>query len=35
MTERGKILLIVYVDVIILTEDDTHGIEELKTFLHG
>ena len=33
MTERGRTLLIVYVDEIIITGDDTRSIEELKTFL--
>ena len=30
---RGKVLLIVYVDDIIITGDDQKGIDELKTFL--
>jgi hypothetical protein len=33
-SDRGKVLLIVYVDDIIITDDDQCGIDELKTFLH-
>lgn len=32
-SEKGKVLLIVYVDDIIITGDDQKGIDELKTFL--
>ena len=35
MTERGRILMTVYIDDIIITADDTQGIKELKTFLQG
>ena len=35
MTEKGRTLLIVYVDDIIITGENTRGIEELKTFLQG
>ena len=35
MTSRGSTLLVVYVDDIIIIEDDTRDIEELKTFLWG
>ena len=35
MTERGRTLLIVYVDDINSTRDDTRCIEELRTFLQG
>ena len=34
MTERGRILLIMYVDVTI-TSNDTRGIADLKNFLQG
>ena len=33
MTERGRIMLIVDVDDIIITGNDTQSIEELKAFL--
>ena len=33
-SDRGKVLLIVYVDDIIITGNDQRGIDELKTFLH-
>ena len=33
MIEKGRILLIVYIDDIIITSNDTQDIEELKTFL--
>ena len=33
MIERGRTLVIVYVDGTIIIRDDTEGIEELKTFL--
>ena len=32
-SEKGKALLIVYVDDIVVTGDDQKGIDELKTFL--
>ena len=35
MTERGRTLLIVYVDFITIPGDDTRCIEELKTFFQG
>ena len=36
MTERGRTLLIVYIDDIIITDgNDTYGIKELKAFLLG
>ena len=33
LSDRGKVILIVYVHDIIITGDDCMGIEELKTFL--
>ena len=33
MTKRGRTLLIVFVNDIIITRNDTRGIEELKIFL--
>ena len=35
MSARGKVLLIVHVDDIIITGDDQRGIDELKQFLHS
>ena len=35
MTKRGRTLLIVYVNGIIITSDDTYAIVELKTYLQG
>ena len=35
MTKRGRTILIVYFDDIIITGNDTQNIEELKTFLQG
>ena len=34
-TVRGKILLIVYVDDIIITSDDKEGIDKLRSFLQS
>lgn len=33
-SDRGKVLLMVYVDDIIITGNDHKGIDELKHFLH-
>ena len=34
-SDRGKILLIVYVDNIIITGDNKHGIDDLKRYLQN
>ena len=34
-SKRGKVLLIVYADDIIITGDDQKGIDELKAFLQA
>ena len=33
LSDKGRVILIVYADDIIITRDDCTGIEELKTFL--
>ena len=34
-SDRGKILLIVYVNDIIITGDDKHGIDDFKRYLQN
>ena len=33
--DNGITLLVVYVDEIVITENDVSGISPLKTFFHG